>query len=143
MVNNFYIVNHKERSFMQETAVKYFTPQEAQKTLPLVRQIIRDIINNSFQIRTIVESMGGEVYENEEVKKLAREIDGFIKELEEIGCYYKDWNFSIGLVDFPAIIDGREVYLCWRSDEDEIKYYHEIDEGFADRKPIPYIYLED
>ncbi len=137
-----YIANCKERINMQQTAVKYFTPKEAQKTLPLVKQIIRDIINNSFQIRTIVESMGGEIYENAEVKKLAREIDGFIKELEEIGCHYKDWNFSIGLVDFPAIIDGREVYLCWRSDEDEIKYYHEIDEGFADRKPIPYFYLE-
>ncbi len=143
MINNFYIVSHKERNLMQETAIKYFTPKEAQKTLPLVKQIIRDIINNSFQIRTIVESMGGDIYENDEVKKLAREIDGFIKELEEIGCFYKDWNFSIGLVDFPAIIDGKEVYLCWRSDEDEIKYYHDIDKGFVDRKPIPQNYLED
>jgi len=121
--------------------IKYFTPKEAQRTLPLVRQIIKDILNNSFQIRTIVDSLGSEANESNEVKQLADEIRGFINELEEIGCYYKDWNFSIGLVDFPAVINGEDVFLCWRSDEDEIKYYHGMSEGYAGRKEIPVHYL--
>ena len=62
-------------------------------------------------------------------------------ELEEIGCFYKDWNFTIGLVDFPAIIDGKEVLLCWRSDEDDILYYHGFEDGYAGRKEIPDKYL--
>jgi len=75
------------------------------------------------------------------VKKLAAQLNGFMAELEEIGCYYKDWNFSIGLVDFPAIIDGQEVFLCWRSDEDNVIYYHEIEAGYAGRKLIPEKYI--
>lgn len=122
--------------------IKYFTPKEAQRTLPLVKQIIRDILNNSFQIRTIVDELGDKANENREVKQLADEIRGFINELEEIGCYYKDWNFSIGLVDFPAIINGEDVFLCWRSDEEEIKYYHGMNEGYAGRKEIPAHLLE-
>jgi hypothetical protein len=64
-----------------------------------------------------------------------------MKELEEIGCSYKDWSFELGLVDFPSIIDGKEVLLCWRSDEESVKYYHGLLEGFAGRKPIPDDYL--
>ncbi len=127
---------------MSEINIKYFTPQDARKTLPLVKQIVRDILDNSFQIRTIAESMGGDVKGNIEIEKLAGEIDGFISELEEIGCYFKDWNFSIGLVDFPSIINGEEVYLCWRSDEEEINYYHGTEEGYSGRKRIPPKYFD-
>jgi hypothetical protein len=126
---------------MADTETKYFTRAEAQKTLPLVKQIIRDILNNAFQVRTIAESLGGKIEGNEEVSKLAGEIDLYINELREIGCYYKDWSFDIGLVDFPAIINGEEVELCWRSDEAQILYYHKADEGFAGRKLIPEEYL--
>ncbi len=122
---------------MNTTDIKYFTPKEAERTLPLVKQIVKDILDASFQIRTIVESLGGSMQENDEVKKLARDINGYIKELEEIGCFYKDWNFSIGLIDFPSVINGEDVFLCWRSDEDSIRYYHGINDGYAGRREIP------
>lgn len=118
------------------TEIKYFTPSEAQKTLPLVRKIVKDILDTSREMRTIADEIGGEVEKDPRIQKLADDIEEFMKELEEIGCFFKDWNFAIGLIDFPAIIDGKEVFLCWRSDEDEILYYHEIDEGFAGRKLI-------
>ena len=54
-----------------------------------------------------------------------------------MGCYYKDWNFQIGLVDFPALVDDEVVFLCWRSDESELRYYHRLEEGFAGRRPLP------
>jgi hypothetical protein len=60
-----------------------------------------------------------------------------MKELEALGCFYKDWNFDLGLVDFPALIDGEEVLLCWRSDEPEVRWYHPLDGGYSGRKPIP------
>ncbi len=41
-----------------------------------------------------------------------------------------------GLVDFPSLLDGREVYLCWEEGEDEIGFWHEPDSGFAGRRPI-------
>lgn len=131
------LYNHK---IMTTTATKYFTPEEAKRTLPLVKKIVKDILDTSFQISTIAEQMGPEAQENPEVQKLIGDLNYFIRELEEIGCYYKDWNFSIGLVDFPSFIGEEEVYLCWRSDEEDILYYHGINEGYTGRKRIPAIY---
>ena len=60
-----------------------------------------------------------------------------MRELETIGCYYKDWGFDKGLIDFPARIGGEDVYLCWRSDENEVAWYHPVEGGYAGRRPIP------
>ena len=119
------------------TELKYFTPSEARKTLPLVRNIVKDTLDTSREMRLIADEIGGNVENDPRILKLADNIEEFMQELEEIGCFFKDWNFSIGLIDFPAIIEGKEVYLCWRSDEDDIMYYHEMETGFAGRKLIP------
>lgn len=123
------------------TDTKYFTPAEAVRTLPLVKRIVEDILNTTREIRLYADDINGKIENDPNILKMADNVEGFIKELEEIGCFYKDWNFSIGLVDFPAIIDGEEVLLCWRSDEESIKFYHEMDSGFAGRKRIPEGYL--
>ena len=126
---------------MSPIEVKYFTPRDAQKTLPLVRQIVRDILNNASQITAIADSLGGNFEDSTEISQLAAEIDSFMKELDDLGCSYKDWNFQIGLVDFPSIIEGEDVLLCWRSDEEAIRFYHSAEDGFVGRKPIPEEYL--
>lgn len=119
------------------TDTKYFTPAEARNTLPLVRKIVKDILDTSREMRLIADEVGGEVENDPRILKLADNIEGFMQELEEIGCFFKDWNFSIGLVDFPAIINGEEVFLCWKSDEEDILFYHKPEAGFSGRKPIP------
>ncbi|OGU32796.1 MAG: hypothetical protein A2057_06245 [Ignavibacteria bacterium GWA2_35_9] len=121
---------------------KYFTPLEACNTLPLVKKIVKDILDTSREMKLLADDFGvKDINNNPRLRKMADEINGFISELEEIGCFYKDWNFTIGLVDFPAVIDNREVMLCWKSDEDDIKFYHDIDSGYSGRKPIPEEYL--
>jgi len=132
----------KLRQNMNDTEIKYFTPREAMKTLPLVKKIVKDILDTSFQIRTMAESIGGNIEEDENVNRLVIELNDYMKELEDIGCYYRDWNFSIGLVDFPSVINNQDVYLCWRSDEQEINFYHGLHEGFSGRKEIPREYLD-
>ena len=127
---------------MFETDIKYFTPEEANKTLPLVKKIVKDILDYSSELKTITDSVNGDVENNKVAQNLISNIRGFMKELEEIGCYYKDWNFSIGLVDFPAIIDNEDVLLCWKSDEERILFYHGINEGFRGRKLIPEYYFD-
>lgn len=57
-----------------------------------------------------------------------------VQQLEDWGIQLKD--LQIGLVDFPALRQGREVYLCWKLGEDEIGFWHDIDSGFAGRAPI-------
>ena len=119
------------------TDLKYFTPSEAKKTLPLVSKIVKDILDTSREMRLIADEIGEKVENDPRIQKLADNVESFMQEFEEIGCFFKDWNFSIGLVDFPAIIDGKEVFLCWRSVEDDIMYYLEMETGFAGRKLIP------
>jgi hypothetical protein len=125
------------------TEIKYFTPSEAKKTLPLVKKIVKDILFTAKEIKLLAEEFEGDVQNDPQFIKLVNEVNSFLKELEEIGCFFKDVNFSIGLVDFPAVIDNREVYLCWRSDEEDILYYHEIDAGYQGRKLIPPQYFSD
>lgn len=125
-----------------QTETKYFTPAEAVKTLPLVKKIVYDILTDASELRIISSSLATNVENNPDVKRLTQNIEGYLKELEEIGCYYKDWNFQLGLVDFPSLINGKEVMLCWRSDEESIKFYHGIDDGYVGRKPIPDEYFK-
>jgi hypothetical protein len=118
-------------------SAKYFTPVEAKRTLPLVRRIVCDIINAGNSMKSVAAKVKGNVLEDPEIQNIASDINNYMIELEEIGCFYKDWNFSIGLIDFPSIINNKEVMLCWRSDEDDVKYYHELDAGYYGRKLIP------
>ena len=123
------------------TDTKYFTPSEARKTLPLVKKIVKDILDTSREMRLIADETEGNIEQDPRISKMASDIEGFMSELQEIGCYFKDWNFTIGLVDFPAVIEGKEVLLCWKSDEDDIMFYHDSDTGFQGRKPIPENYF--
>jgi len=114
---------------------EFFTPKEANKRLPLVKKIVKEILHKGHDVRELLKNNEGQ--QTSESLMLVDEIETLMKELEDLGCFYKDWNFEIGLVDFPATIDGEEVFLCWRSDEPEILWYHGIEEGYAGRKPLP------
>ena len=61
-------------------------------------------------------------------------LDALIHQIQDIGAQIKDIN--TGLLDFSALKDGREVYLCWQYGEDDIQFWHEIEAGFAGRQPI-------
>lgn len=123
------------------TETKYFTPAEARKTLPLVKKIVKDILDTSREMQLLAEELNGKVESDPDIQKLGADIESFLSELEEIGCFFKDWNFTLGLVDFPSVIDDREVFLCWKSNEDDIRFYHDVQEGYAGRKPIPEEYF--
>ena len=127
---------------MLEIELKYFSPLEANKTLPLVKKIVKDILEYSLELKTVTDALLGEDEDSSVVQNLVSDIKGFIRELEDIGCHYKHFNYSVGLVDFPAIINDRDVYLCWKSDEDSITHYHGIEEGFRGRKEIPEMYFQ-
>ncbi len=57
-----------------------------------------------------------------------------IAEIDELGITVKD--LDMGLIDFPCLRDGREVYLCWKLGEPGIDWWHEIDAGYAGRQPL-------
>ncbi|MDA0746259.1 MAG: DUF2203 domain-containing protein [bacterium] len=124
----------------QEIEKKYYTPAEANLTLPLVRRIVSDIQETGQRLFKQAEELGEAAAEDTGIKKMIDTLNEFFAELEQLGCSYKDPNFKLGLVDFPALIEGKEVELCWRSDEPSVAFYHG-QEGYAGRKPIPEKYL--
>ena len=124
-----------------QNGVKFFTPREADQTLPLVRRIVEDILLTGDKLRARSAEVGGGAEEDAEVKRYVAVLDELFEELETLGCSYKDWNFTVGLVDFPSIISGQEVFLCWRSDEPALRFFHGVEEGFSGRREIPANYL--
>ena len=127
--------------------VRLFTVEQANATLPLVRRVVADLIDLHPRWRAAVaryELAQAEVTAKGETElarderlvagRLAGDIESCLDELAQVGCHFKD--FDSGLVDFPAMLDERLVYLCWRAGEDRVEHWHEIDSGVAGRQPL-------
>jgi hypothetical protein len=128
-----------------------FTLAEAQSLIPNVDPVLRKAIRlksdyseataqmESFSRR--IQMMGGLVVNREQAIEARERRDTAsaklreaIQEVEEFGCVVKD--LDAGLIDFPTLFQGREVYLCWKLGEPSIGFWHGTDEGFAGRKAI-------
>jgi hypothetical protein len=127
---------------------KLFTLEEAERTLPLVRQIVQDLTAEYPVWRAAVARFElltggaradwGETGEllaaREEVSLHADRINRYLQELEGVGCVFK--GFDAGLVDFYSLREDRPIFLCWKLGEERITHWHEIDAGFSGRQPI-------
>ncbi len=125
-----------------------YTVEDANRTLPLVRRIVGDAVRDYWRwqdkVRQYEEVAANRVAEvpseeaerlEQEAAQLARDIDGYIAEIRELGVEFK--GFDTGLVDFPGEVNGRPVLLCWQLGEESVQYWHEEDAGFAGRQPLP------
>src|SRR5512140_154248 len=134
---------------------KSFTLSEANRTLPLVSRIVRDLVQrypawrdlvDEFELLTSsqrVDDPDPRVADLERrVTALAREIDGYIIELTELGAVVRE-PYDSGLVDFPGSHDGRAIFFCWRLGEETIEHWHERNGGFAGRQPIDALEFAD
>lgn len=128
--------------------IKIFTVEKANQALPLVRRVVADIVAEHPRWKDLVsryELLAGgarpEWGESTEMLAVRREIDavaerinGYVRELEQIGCQLK--GFEEGLVDFYGVHEGRVVCLCWRHGEAAVAHWHELEAGFAGRQEI-------
>lgn len=122
---------------------RYFTLDEANAALeeirPLVGEILavrREILAVRPELEPVLEKSpanGGNRAAGEVALAFER-LDRLIRRVRETGAQLKDLN--TGLVDFYALREGREVFLCWRYGEDRVGFWHEIDGGFAGRTPL-------
>ena len=74
-----------------------------------------------------------------QIDVMAAKINEFLGELEQVGCEFK--GFDEGLVDFHGRLDEREILWCWKSGEERITHWHELDAGFAGRQPLPEVLM--
>lgn len=127
----------------EEEEHRTFTLSEARSLLPKLRRLLAraaserealvDVMGDVERARDKAELGGGTVLGPEYLEHMFT-FTGIVQEIESLGVQIKD--FRTGLVDFPYDHDGRIVYLCWKLDEDEIGWWHEVDSGFAGRQPL-------
>ncbi len=129
---------------------KIFTVESANASLPLVRAIVTDLAELSREVverrerlalllagreRGSHDPYGEELSQiEEELEKDSRRLQEYVDELCALGVEPK--NGPDGLVDFPATLEGRPIYLCWKLGEPEVQHWHELDAGFRGRQPL-------
>jgi hypothetical protein len=129
---------------------KIFTVESANASLPLVRAIVKDLAQLSREVverrerlalllagreRGAHDPYGEELSQiEEELDKDSRRLQEYVDELCVLGVEPK--NGPDGLVDFPATLDGRPIYLCWKLGEPEVLHWHELDAGFRGRQSL-------
>jgi hypothetical protein len=122
---------------------RYFTLQEANETLNLIRplmdevqQIRQKILQNQPEAWPAIEKSvgnGGNRALSNMVQDFEK-LETLVHQIQDMDVLIKDIN--LGLLDFPALKDEREVYLCWQYGEGDIAFWHEVEAGFAGRQPI-------
>ena len=137
---------------------RHFTLTEARALLPAVGRLIREAVltkgryqqgdNYMQDLAQRILMLGGISVDTATAEKWKAQRDSSaqalkqaLEKIEEIGVMVKD--LDVGLVDFPTLYRGEEVYLCWRMDESDIAHWHGVHEGFAGRKEIDRHFVEN
>jgi hypothetical protein len=131
--------------------VRHFTPEEANAALDQVRPLVEQLVarrqehslalERQEELEGKIRGNGGGIPPAElaaataEVDALARGMARLVDEISSHGAQVKD--LDSGLIDFPALHRGETVLLCWQLGEDEIAWWHRIEDGFAGRRPLP------
>ena len=130
---------------------KYFTLEEAQELLDYVGPHLKVARDQRRRVEVLerelaagasrVMLLGGSIppivelgQKRAERDRLAGELQEAVEKVLETGCLVKD--LEMGLVDFPSLRGGQEIYLCWKLGEERIQYWHGLTEGYAGRKPL-------
>lgn len=126
-----------------------FTLEEAEALLPQLIPLVAQMQELKQKHDSIIESLSatdakvqsngnpvahGEQDSRPALEATTDELNAVVEEISSHGCEVKD--LSLGLLDFRALQDGREVYLCWKAGEPQIDYWHDLNTGFASRQPI-------
>ena len=125
--------------------MKFFTIEEANRLLPKVRQIlirlrlangvVASMREDAKLASSAAERGGGGMIQGASYVGALTVMAAKSRELDEMGVQIKD--FERGLIDFPAMRDGKVVLLCWQLGEnEELSWWHDVDAGFAGRQPL-------
>lgn len=127
---------------MKHRFEKHYTREEAQALVPQLREWLkslnalrRDLDRSDKRLTSLMHpgnDLGGDLV-NKWIRTLA-EMQRLLGEFQRRDIQIKD--LERGLLDFPAIIGGREVFLCWEQDEDTVEFWHDLDTGYGGREKL-------
>ena len=126
---------------------RLFTVHEANGLLPELRPLVQRILGHLESLREESEAvvraerlspsspeLMKSLQRNEAIARLIHEVKCLVDEINAYGCVCK--GIEEGLVDFPCLLGGEIVFLCWRFGEESVVHWHKIEDGFAGRKPL-------
>lgn len=127
---------------MAHRFTKHYTREEARALLPQLRQWLADINRLRDDVQRYEKRLSGLQEQGndiggETVNSWIRSLAGMqeiLAEFQHRQIFIKD--IQRGLVDFPAIIGGKEVFLCWEQDEDDVEHWHDLETGFSGREKL-------
>lgn len=123
--------------------LKYFTVDDAEALIPRISEILRSALETKIRIELKVEewrkarptlSEAEEAVLRGQVDFLAAQLEKQLSAITDLGAIPKD--LDTGLVDFPARVEDREAYLCWKVSEPKITHWHGLTEGFQGRREL-------
>jgi hypothetical protein len=120
--------------------MKVFDLDTARETLVIIKPIVEEINTKRMELTEAYERLQEEqdplerMYLESHIRDLEALIDSLFRKIEALGGVIK--GIDPILVDFLSFHKNRYIWLCWKEDEDTIMYWHELNEGFAGRKPI-------
>ena len=121
---------------------KHYTPEDARGLLPQIRQWLARSADLQAELQKFEERLGGLMAPGCDLGgALVNTWIGKLVDFEQVLLEFQRREIQVkdlrrGLVDFPAIIGGREVFLCWEQDEEDIEFWHELDAGYAGRERL-------
>jgi hypothetical protein len=126
-------------------APKLFTIEEATALIPKLEALFGQLQVRYLQMKRIVEPLEKEGLTQQEIERRLQdhpelrthlaEIEHLVKSIQETGAQFK--GIEMGLVDFPFLHEGKVRLLCWQFGEKEIRWWHDVESGFAGRRPLP------
>jgi len=121
---------------------RHYSRDEAELMLPRVKPVLqklrdaKDLLTDDEAHEVLTEAApgngGGEP--GRQVGEAFLEVRRLLGALQEAGIVVRD--IDRGLIDFPTIRDGEEVYLCWELGEDSIDWWHDVEDGYRGRQPL-------
>ncbi len=130
-------------------AYRHFTLQEAERLLPRLTELLlkmrelksehdrfqRTIAELALKLRSNGHAVNDELRQAREgMEQTGGDINALVEQVHELGCEVK--GIDEGLVDFRTLMEGREVYLCWKLGEERIGWWHDLETGFVGRRPL-------
>jgi len=121
---------------------KHYTLEEARALLPRVRQWLGELDGLQEKVESLDKRVGSLIASGDDaggpsVNQLARTLadcKSILHQFNSRDIQIKD--LGRGLIDFPSMREGREIFLCWEKDEDDIEYWHDLESGYSGREPL-------
>ena len=118
----------------------FYTLDRANDRIPELAEMLGQLRSQRDELRELKATFDA-TEPGDDQRRLRLRMQGLVDQMQATVARIDGWGITLrdidsGLIDFPALVSGRQVWLCWRLGEDDVGWWHELDDGFAGRRPL-------